>query len=159
MQINVRWDVSYLASVNGYFVGKHAWSWDLDRVWPVVVVKAKSISEVEDGVLGNVGGILCHVEMSGLHCTLGDVMRHQEEIELAINDLGLLHKSLVNVGAGRRIQDGRASFLKEPLSHSFVYDNQSNLRRLDISVVLKPILISHNFLKLLKLIINNLLSH
>lgn len=97
--------------------------------------------------------------MSGLHSALCHVMRYQEEIELAINNLRLLHKSLINVGTWRRIKDGRASFLKEPLSHSFVDDYQSNLRRLDLFVVLQPILVGHNFLKLLKLVFNNLLSH
>ena len=159
MQIDVGWDVSYLASVDGYLVSKHARSWDLDWVWPVVVVEAQSVSEVKDGVLRNVRRVLRHVEMSGLHSALCHVMRHQEEIELTIDHLRLLHKSLVNVSTWWRIQDGRASFLKEPLSHSFVNDDQSNLRGLNFSVVLKSILLSHNFLKLLEFVFNNLLSH
>lgn len=76
-------------------------------------------------------------------------MWHQEEIELSINDLGLLHKSLINVGTRRRINDGRASFLKEPLSHSLIDDNQSNLRRFDILFFGQSVFISNYVLKLL----------
>jgi hypothetical protein len=51
VQINIRWNVSDLTAINGNFVSQHAWSWDLDRIWPVIVIEAESISKVEDSVL------------------------------------------------------------------------------------------------------------
>ena len=53
MEVHVRWDVADLAAVDGDLVSKHAGSWDLDGVGPVVVVVAESIGEVENGVLGD----------------------------------------------------------------------------------------------------------
>ena len=149
VEVNVWWDVSYLTPVDGYLVGKHARSWDLDGVWPVVVVEAEGIGEVKDGIFRDLRGVFSHIEVCWLNGTLSYVVWHKEEIELSINDLGLLHKSLVNVGTRRRINDGRATFLKEPLSHSFIDDNQSNLRRFDILIFSQSIFISNNVLKLL----------
>jgi hypothetical protein len=51
MKVNIVGDVADFATIDGDLVCKHARSRDLDRVRPVVVVVAKSICEVEDGLL------------------------------------------------------------------------------------------------------------
>lgn len=53
MEIHVGWNVTDLTAVDGNLVCQHAWSWNLDRVSPVVVVVAEGISEVQDRILGN----------------------------------------------------------------------------------------------------------
>ena len=87
MKFEVGWDVADLAAIESDLVGKHAWSRDLDGVRPVVVVVAERIGEVEDCVLRDKGSVLSYVEVSGLDCSLGHGVRHEEEIELALDDL------------------------------------------------------------------------
>jgi hypothetical protein len=53
VKVNIVGDVADLATINGDLVCEHAGSWDLDGIGPVVVVVAKSISEVENGLLRN----------------------------------------------------------------------------------------------------------
>jgi len=53
VKVNIVGDVADLATVNGDLVCEHAGCWDLDGIGPVVVVVAKSISEVENGLLRN----------------------------------------------------------------------------------------------------------
>lgn len=63
--------------------------------------------------------------MGGLHGTLGDRVRNQEEVESAIHNLGLLYESFVNVSALGRVGDACVgSHLKESLSHSLVYNDE-----------------------------------
>lgn len=51
MQINIRWNVADLATIDGDFVSQHARCWDFDRIRPVIVVVAQCIGEIEDCVL------------------------------------------------------------------------------------------------------------
>ena len=57
VEVHVGWDVTDLAAVDSDLVCQHARSRDLDRVSPVVVVIAESIREVQDGILGDLGGV------------------------------------------------------------------------------------------------------
>lgn len=72
MQINIRGNVADLAAIDGDLVGQHAWGRDLNGIWPVIVVVAESIGEVEDSIFRDKRGILSDVEVSRLDCTLGD---------------------------------------------------------------------------------------
>lgn len=72
MEINIRGNVADFAAIDGDLVCEHARSRDLNGVWPIVVVVAQSIGEVEDRVLRDKRGVLSDVEVSGLDCTLGD---------------------------------------------------------------------------------------
>lgn len=85
MQIHIRWDVSDLASVDGNLVRQHAWSWNFNRVCPVVVVVAQSVSEVKDCLLRDLGCVAGNVEVSRLHCSLSDAVGNQEEVERAVD--------------------------------------------------------------------------
>ena len=53
MKINIVRDVADLATVNGDLICEHAGCRNLDGIRPVVVVVAKSICEVKDGILRN----------------------------------------------------------------------------------------------------------
>ena len=97
---------------------------------------AQSVGEVQDGCFGYRRRILSHVEMGGLDRTLGDGMRHEEEIELSIFDFTLFDEASVNVSSLGRVLDelitlGSLSLLEESLSDTLVYDDQGNLGRLD----------------------------
>jgi hypothetical protein len=46
MKVDIGRNVAYLAAVDGYLICKHAWSRDLDGVWPVIVVVAECIGEI-----------------------------------------------------------------------------------------------------------------
>lgn len=72
MEVNIRGNVADLTAINSDLVCKHARSRDLNGVWPIVVIVAQSIGEVEDRVLRDVRGVLSDVEVSGLDCTLSD---------------------------------------------------------------------------------------
>ena len=87
MQVNIRWNVSDLAAIDCNLISQHAGCRNLDRIWPVVIIVAKSVCEVENGILRNQGCVLCNVEMSWLHSTLGDRVRNKEEVETSLNDL------------------------------------------------------------------------
>lgn len=155
MQVDVRWNVSNLSSVDGDLVCKHARCGDLDGVWPVVVVVAQGICEVEDRFLGDVRIVLCDIEVSGLHGTLGHGVWHEEEVEFAVDDLCLLNESLIDEGSLRRVEDLGARLLEEPLSDSLVDDDEGDVWEL----LLFTVLISHDLLQLLELVRDDLLSH
>lgn len=88
-------------------------------------------------------------------------MWYEEEIECAIDYFGLLHESAVNVGTLRRVANSSicTGHLEKSLSHSLVNDDESVLGVFLILVLIETIFLKDNFLKLLKLVINNLLSH
>ena len=88
-------------------------------------------------------------------------MWYEEEIECAIDYFGLLHESAVNVGTLRRVANSRicTGHLEKSLSYSLVNDDESMLGVFLILVLIETIFLKDNFLKLLKLVINNLLSH
>jgi hypothetical protein len=86
---------------------------------------------------------------------------YEEEIECAIDYFGLLHESAVNVGTLRRVANSSicTGHLEKSLSYSLVNDDESMLGVFLILVLIETIFLKDNFLKLLKLVINNLLSH
>jgi hypothetical protein len=86
MEVNIRWNVTDLAAVDSDLVCKHARGRNLDRVRPVVVVVAEGIGEVKDSILRDLRRVLCDVEVSGLHGTLGYSVRHEEEVETTLNN-------------------------------------------------------------------------
>ncbi len=88
-------------------------------------------------------------------------MWYEEEIECAIDYFGLLHESAVNVGTLRRVANSSicTGHLEKSLSYSLVNDDESMLGVFLILVLIETIFLKDNFLKLLKLVINNLLSH
>ena len=66
--------------------------------------------------------------MSGLHCSLGDGVRHQEEVECSIDHFRLLDESVVDIGTLRWIGDsGWGAHLEESLSYSLVNNDESVL--------------------------------
>lgn len=72
MKVNIGWNVADLAAIDGDLVGQHAWGRDLDGIWPVVIVVAESIGEVEDGIFRDERSVLSDIEVSWLNRTLGD---------------------------------------------------------------------------------------
>jgi len=86
---------------------------------------------------------------------------YEEEIECDIDYFGLLHESAVNVGTLRRVANSSicTGHLEKSLSYSLVNDDESMLGVFLILVLIETIFLKDNFLKLLKLVINNLLSH
>ena len=50
-------------------------------------------------------------------------MRHQEEIEFAIDDLGLLNEAVVNVGTLGRVYNLALGLLEESLTDTLVYND------------------------------------
>lgn len=162
MKVDVRRDVADFATVNGDLVGKHARSRDLDGIWPVVVVVTKGIGEVKDRFLGNARGVFGNIEVSGLNGSLGDGVRHQEEIELAIDDFGLLDEALVHIGTLRGVEDSTSlvawGLLEESLSDSLVNNGESDLRQF-VALSLRVVLVSKNLLKLIELKLDDLLAH
>jgi len=86
---------------------------------------------------------------------------YEEEIECAIDYFGFLHESAVNVGTLRRGANSSicTGHLEKSLSYSLVNDDESMLGVFLILVLIETIFLKDNFLKLLKLVINNLLSH
>jgi len=86
---------------------------------------------------------------------------YEEEIECAIDYFGLLHESAVNVGTLRRVANSSicTGHLEKSLSYSLVNDDESMLGVFLILILIETIFLKDNFLKLLKLVINNLLSH
>ena len=134
VHVNAWRDISDLTSVDGNLVGQHAWCWDLDGIRPVVVVVTKSVGEVEDSILGDQGGVLGDIEMSGLHGSLGNLMGHEEEIEFAVDDFWLLNEPSINISTLRWVENlslwmaWASSLLKESLSNSLVDNNEGNVR-------------------------------
>lgn len=72
MKVNIGWNVADLAAIDGDLVGQHAWGRDLDGIWPVVIVVAESIGEVENGIFRDERSVLSDIEVSWLNRTLGD---------------------------------------------------------------------------------------
>ena len=95
--------VPNIGSIESNLVGKHAGCGYLNGIWPVEVVVAEGVGEVKNGVLGHSGGVLSHVEVGRLHCSLGDRVGHQVEVELAIDHLLLLNETSVYVSALWRV--------------------------------------------------------
>lgn len=99
-------------------------------------------------------------------------MRHEEEVEGTIDNFRLFNETVVNVRALRRIGDGRvaatlsvstvtllATELEESLTHALIHNNQSDLWQLDLSLLLKCVLLLHNLVQLLEFVLNNLTTH
>jgi hypothetical protein len=162
VEINIRGNVADLAAIDGDLVCEHARSRDLNGVWPIVVVVAQSIGEVEDRVLRDVRGVLSDVEVSGLDCTLGDWVRHEEEVKSAINNLWLLDESVINIGSLGRVENlslvRLALLLEESLSHALIDDDECDVRK-SISFRLGVVLVSEDLLELIELVLDDLLSH
>ncbi len=164
MKVDIRRDVADLAAIDGDLVSQHAWCGNLDRIWPVVIIVTECIGEVKDGILRDERGVLCNIEMGRLNSTLGNRMRHEEEIESALNDFGLLYKAMVDIGSLRWVKDLRlmrawlSSLLKESLSNALVDDDECDMGK-SLALCFGVILVCKNFLKLLELVLDDLLAH
>jgi hypothetical protein len=165
VKVNIWWNVADLAAIDSDLISQHAWSWDLNGIWPVVIIVAERIGEVQNGVLWNEGGILCNIEMSWLNSTLGNWMRHKEEVKATFNDLWLLNKTVINISSLRRVQDvsgvrawmiGR--FLEEPLSHTLIDDDECGMGE-SVALSFRVVFVSHNLFQLIKLVIDDFLAH
>ena len=90
-------------------------------------------------------------------------MRNQEEVEGAVDHFGLLDESVVDIGPLWRVSNGSIGalslLLEESLPDSFVDDDESVLWLWLVFVLVKPVLLLDNFLKLVQLMVNDLLSH
>ena len=104
--------------------------------------------------------------MSGLDRALGHGVRHKEEIELAVNDFGLLNEASVDVGTLRRVVDEVLPvvawcLLEESLANALVHDDESDLGeglgKLAVSVF--TVLHSADAVELLELLVDDLLAH
>ena len=72
MEVNIRWNVTDLATIDGDLVSQHAGCRDLNRIWPIVIIVAEGISKVQNGILGDQGRVLCNIEMGGFNSTLSN---------------------------------------------------------------------------------------
>lgn len=101
--------------------------------------------------------------MGWLHGSLGNRVRNQEEVEGAVDHFGLLDESVVDIGPLWRVSNGSIGalslLLEESLPDSFVDDDESVLWLWLVFVLVKPVLLLDNFLKLVQLMVNDLLSH
>ena len=92
-------------------------------------------------------------------------MRHQEEVELALDDLRLLNEARVNIGSLRRVIDEvlalrSIGLLEEALSDALVDDDESDIGRgLSRSLIITAILHGHDAVELSKLLVNDLFAH
>lgn len=96
-------------------------------------------------------------------------MGNQEEVKFAVNDFGLLDEALVDVGTLGRVLDEVLTIvahrlLEESLAHSFVHNNESNLRRfllLNLAAFhfYETVFDRDDVVQLLQLLVNDLLSH
>ena len=92
-------------------------------------------------------------------------MRHQEEVELALDDLRLLNEARVNIGSLRRVIDEvlalrSIGLLEEALSDALVDNDESDIGRgLSRSLIITAILHGHDAVELSKLLVNDLLAH
>jgi hypothetical protein len=100
------------------------------------------------------------------HTALGHGVRHQEEIESAVDDLRLLHEALVHVSAlgwvVNEVLTVLVRLLEEPLAHALVHDDQRDLGRVVLTFVLavkEAVLLLDNLVELLQFEIDDLLSH
>jgi len=165
VEIHIAGDGANLRAEPGNLVGEHAGGRDLDRVVPVVVVVAEGVREVQDGHLADLGRVLRNVEMRRFDRTLCHRVRHEEEIELAIDDLGLLDEARVDVGTLRRVVDKvltvvTGSLLEESLSHTLVHNDQGDFRDgLSGGLRIASVLHGDDAIELLQLLVNDLLAH
>jgi len=116
--------------------------------------------------------------MCWLYGALGDRVRYEEEIKLAVLDLGLLDETGVDVGALRRILNELASLLslfllEETLTDALVNDNKRNLRfcmrrswffaawvvLLMLLLLEEAVFLSHNLVELVEFLVNYHLTH
>lgn len=72
MEVNIRGNVSDLATIDCDLISQHAGCRNFNGIWPVVIVVAEGIGEVQNGILGDQGRVLCNIEMGGFNSTLGD---------------------------------------------------------------------------------------
>ena len=138
MEVHIAGDGANLRTEASNLVCEHAGGRNLDRIVPVVIVVAQGVCEVQDGHLADMRRVLGDVEMRRLDGTLGDGVRDEEEVELAIDDLGLLDEARVDVGTLRRVVDevllvfGRIwariwGLLEEPLADTLVHDDERDV--------------------------------
>lgn len=169
MEIHIAGDGTNFGAEASDLVSKHAWSRDLDGVVPIVVIVTERIREVKNRHLRDLGRVLGHVEVGRLDRTLGHRVGHEEEVELTVDDFGLLYEAIINIGTLRRVVDVvlaivLLSLLEEPLANTLVHDDQSDLRSLLLllffNVVLADsVLKSHNLVELGEFLVNDLLAH
>lgn len=159
MKVNIWRNIAYFASIYSDLICQHTRCWNFDWIWPIIVVEAKSVSEIEDCILWNLGSIFSNIKMSRLDCSLGHIVWYKEKVEFAINHLWLFNETLIDISPLRRINEF-FSFIdvEESLSNSLVHDNESNIW-VSWMVLLNSVLVSNNFLELFKFIFNDLLSH
>jgi len=108
--------------------------------------------------------------MGRLDGTLGYRVGHKEEVELTIDDFGLLDEAIVDVGTLGRVVDVwllaivLLSLLEESLANTLVHDDQRDLRG-SYSVFFRNafladgVLHSHNLVELGEFLVNDLLAH
>lgn len=96
--------------------------------------------------------------MGRFDSTLSDRMGHQEEVEAALNDLGLLDEALINVGSLRRVQNLVVCLLKESLSHALIDDDECDMGE-RATLRLGVIFVGQDFLELIKFEADDLLAH
>ncbi len=97
--------------------------------------------------------------MSRLNSSLCNIVRNEEKVKFAIDNLRLFNEALIHVSSRRGIQYLRSSLFEESLSDSFVHDNKGDLRSSLVVFSLKPIFISNYLFELFKFIINDLFPH
>ena len=138
VEVHIAGDGANFRSEASDLVCEHAGGRNLDRIIPVVVVVAQGIREVQDGHLADKRSVLCDVEMRRLDRTLGDRVRHEEEVELAIDNLGLLDEASIDVGTLRRVVDEVLlifgwvrvriwGLLEESLADTLVHDDECDV--------------------------------
>ena len=87
-------------------------------------------------------------------------MRDQEEVEGAVNYLGLLDEAVVHVGTLRRVGDaGINVHLEESLSDSLVHNDQGVLRELVLLGRVDAVLLLNDLVELLELVADDLSPH
>jgi hypothetical protein len=92
-------------------------------------------------------------------------VRNEEEVETTVHDFRLFNEALVDVGSLGRVVDARVSILlrllEEPLTDALVYDDECHLWWVvgALLAVRKSVFLLNDFVKLIKLEVNDLLSH
>ena len=98
--------------------------------------------------------------MSRLHRSLGDGMRHQEEVECTIDHFRLLDETVVDIGTLRWIGNATwSTHLEESLSYSLVNDDESVLWKLLLLISIEAVLLLNNLVQLFQLVADDLSSH
>jgi hypothetical protein len=89
-------------------------------------------------------------------------VRHEEEVESAINNLCLLDESVINIGSLGRVENlssvRLSLLLKESLSNTLVDDDECDVRKGN-AFRLGVVLVSEDLLELIELVLDDLLSH